>query len=142
MQMRVCWLGCVLFLLTACLPRPQTPDPQPAVSFIPTPTPSNRYTVTAWVNYPEPNPGQNVILSGNVSKNGVILGGLMMEGIWLQPGDEKPTLHCYSLVNYQRGRCNILVKDFPLDVYVPLTINIDVDGLTFTAETGFTPRGK
>lgn len=140
--MRIYWLVCVAFLLTACAGQPPSPSLQPTEILTATPTPTDRYAVTAWVNYPEPGPDEVVILSGNVSKNGVILSGLMMEGIWQQPGDAKPTLHCYSFVNYQRGRCNIPVKDFPLDVYVPLTINIDYNGMTFTAETGFTPREK
>ena len=112
------------------------------MTVLPTPTPEFRYIVTAWVSDLEPDRDQNVILSGNLNKQGVILGGITMEGIWQQPGDEKPTLHCHSLINYQRGRCNIAAKDFPVDIYVPLTIHIHYAGMTFIAETGFTPRSK
>jgi len=141
--MRSGWMVCLAILLAACAVQTQPAIiPLPTTLPSPTPTLADQYAVTAWVNYPEPNPDQNVILSGNLNKNGVILSGIMMEGIWQQPGDDKPTVHCHSLVNYQRGRCNIAVKDFPLDIYVPLMIHIHYAGLTFIAETGFTPRSK
>lgn len=135
---------CLVFLLSACTVRPSVATLQPVQTLTPIPpsTPSAKYAVTAWVSDPEPGPDQNVILSGNLSKNGVILSGIMMEGIWQKPGEEKPGLHCHSLINYQRGRCNIASKDFPLDIYVPLTIHIHYAGITFTADTGFTPRDK
>ncbi|HWQ84971.1 MAG TPA: hypothetical protein VN363_10415 [Anaerolineales bacterium] len=140
--MRLCWLVCLAILLWACTALTQPVISLPTATPAPIPTLADQYAVTAWVNDPEPDPDQNVILSGNLNKNGVILSGIMMEGIWQQPGEEKPSLHCSSLINYQRGRCNIASKDFPLDTYVPLTIHIHYAGMTFIAETGFTPRNK
>lgn len=138
--MRSCWLLCLAFLLVACAAQTQPAILLPTTLPVPTPTLADQYAVKAWVNLTEPNPAQNVVLNGNLNKNGVILTGITMEGIWQQPGDEKPTLHCHSLIIYQRGKCNIAAKDFPPDIYVPLTIHIHYAGMTFIAETGFTPR--
>ena len=67
--MRFGWLLCLAILLVACAAQTQPAIPLPTTLPAPTPTLADQYAVTAWVNLPEPNPDQNVILSGNLNKS-------------------------------------------------------------------------
>ncbi len=141
MTVRAKQLALLLVLITACSV-PDLQSPKPTLTQSITPVSSDSYEVRAWVDQTEPSPGQVVVLSGSLIKNGVYLNGLMMAGFWQAAGEESPSQHCYEFVNYQRGKCNIIVEGFPAGVFVPLTIEIKYQGMSFTAETGFTPRHK
>ncbi len=135
-----------MILLASCSmaqkPAPTHSPSTPTVLMLTTPAKTDSYEVRAWVDKPEPVPGQMLVLSGSLIKNGVHLNGLMMGGFWQRSGEATASQHCYEFVNYQRGKCNIQVDDFPLDIYVPITIRIYYQGIPYTAETGFTPRGN
>lgn len=139
--MRVVWLLVLVVMMAACsAPKDQTVIPllTPTQTLIST----DRYEVKAWVDKKEPQTGQVVGLTGSLIKNGVYLNGIMMSGYWQQPGEDAPSQHCYDMSTYQRGKCIIIVEGFPEDVFVPLQVEFIYHGSTFTAETGFTPRGK
>lgn len=139
--MRARRLAFFVFFLAACSGK-QTQLPPATILPTPVPTPADRFEVKAWVSESNPEPGKNVILSGSLIKNGVYLNGIMMSGYWQQPGENSPSLHCYEMTLYQRGRCNILVEGFSENVFVPLKIQFIYDNRLFTAETGFTPSTK
>jgi len=139
--MRVFWLTICLVFLSACSAVEKLPSP-PIPSQSVTPTSTDTYEVKAWVDKTDPILGQDMLLSGSLIKNGVYLNGIMMSGYWQKPGEDAPTQHCYELVLYQRGKCNIIVEGFPDGIFVPLKIEIKYNGMSFTAETGFTPHSK
>lgn len=139
--MRARWLAFLLVFITACS-TPQTQSAPATTSPTPMPTSVDRFEVKAWVNEPNPKLGQVLVLSGSLIKNGVYLNGLMMSGFWQETDEETPSQHCYEFVNYQRGKCNIIVEGFTEGEFVPLKIKIIYQGMSFTAETGFTPSGK
>lgn len=139
--MRARWLAFLLVFITACS-TPQTQSAPATTSPTPMPTSVDRFEVKAWVNEPDPKFGQVVGLMGSLIKNGVYLNGIMMSGYWQQPGEDAPSLHCYDMATYQRGKCNIIVEGFPENEYVPLKIRFIYNDMLFTAETGFTPRSK
>jgi hypothetical protein len=139
--MRVLWLLVLVVMMAACSPS-QAQTAIPLLTPTPTPTPTDRYEVKAWVDKTHPQPGQVVGLTGSLIKNGVYLNGIMMSGYWQQPGEASPSQHCYDMSTYQRGKCIVIVEGFPEDVFVPLQIEFIYNGLTYIADTGFTPQGK
>jgi hypothetical protein len=119
-----------------------TTVPKETVPRSASPTPEDVFEIVAWVNKPEPKLDEVVTVSGSLIKNGVYLGGIPMWAFW--PDEEGgPVPHdCVSSMAYQRGICMIYVKDYPVDVYVPVSIRIIYQDQIFTTETGFTPRSK
>ena len=96
--------------------------------------------VNTWVNNPEPARGEQVIVYGSLIKNGVLLGGIMMQGTWEDASHTPGTPNCFVLVTYGRGVCVIETANFPPGVYVPVQIKFVYRGETYTGSTGFTPR--
>lgn len=104
------------------------------------PTPEDVFEIYAWVNKPEPKPGEVVTVSGSLIKNGVYLGGVPMWTFWPDEKGGNVPHNCVSYMAYQRGLCMIEVKDYPADVFVPISIKIYYQDMVFTTETGFTPQ--
>lgn len=121
-------------------PAPEGAQPQALPEA--TPTPEDVFEIYAWVNKPEPKPGEVVTVSGSLIKNGVYLGGVPMWTFWPDENGGNVPHNCVSYMAYQRGLCMIEVKDYPVDVYVPVSIKIYYQDMVFTTETGFTPRGN
>lgn len=135
----------VLMLLAACssgavvpTEQPVTPSPQAASSL------SSAYEevfeVRAWVNKPNPERDERVTLHGSLIKNGVYLGGMAMQAVWPEEGQERGVPNCSVQVIYQAGVCAIEAADYPSGVYVPITVIFNYRGERYTAETGFTPK--
>ncbi len=117
---------------------PVASTPQPQV----TSTPADIYEISAWVDIPEPGPDDIVTVSGHLIRNEAYLGGV---GMWMFWPDEEggPVMHeCVSYMMYQRGICQIIVKDYPPGKYVPVVVRVEFQDRIFTTETGFTPREK
>lgn len=100
----------------------------------------DQYEVYAWVDKPTPLQGEMVILFGNLKKNGVILGGIMMEAMWSGEAQDRGLPSCYIMVLYQRGLCFIDTTDFPVGESVPLTVKFRYNELILTDETSITVR--
>jgi len=148
----LCLALLLVIVLAACSP-PLVPDPsstsqqngQEAASglpplSVPEAEPEDKFEVHAWVDKPIPVQGEQITLFGNLRKNGVILGGMMMEANWPDENQERGRPNCYVLVIYQGGVCVIDTKGYPIGEYVPLVVKFVYDGQTFTGETGFTPK--
>lgn len=123
-------------LAVATTPAPEVAQPQA------TPTPEDVFEVYAWVNKPEPKLGEIVTVNGSLIKNGVYLGGVPMWAFWPDENGGNVPHSCVSYMAYQRGICMVDTRDFPADVYVPVSIRIYYQDMTFTTETGFTPQGN
>jgi hypothetical protein len=108
---------------------------QPAAP--PTPTPSDQFVVTAWVDNPYPKSGERINISGSLQKNGTYLGGMMMSAYWPDEDDDRLP-DCHIQVIYQRGICIVYAENFPVGEYTPIKISFDYFGQVFTGETGFT----
>jgi hypothetical protein len=85
-----------------------------------------------------PGHGDVVNLSGSLIKNGVYLGGMMMQATWPDKDQERGIPNCNVLVIYQRGICIIETKDMPVGEFIPVTIKFVYNDQTFSAQTGFT----
>lgn len=96
--------------------------------------------MNTWVNNPEPERGERVIVYGSLIKYGVLLGGIMMQGTWADESHEPGTPNCFVLVTYGRGVCVVETSQYPAGVYVPINIRFDYRNKTYTGSTGFTPR--
>lgn len=159
-KMRVLYLLIIFLLLAGCNSLASSQEPvipttdlaavsnpapegaQPQALPEATPTPEDVFEIYAWVNKPEPKPGEVVTVSGSLIKNGVYLGGVPMWTFWPDENGGNVPHNCVSYMAYQRGLCMIEVKDYPVDVYVPVSIKIYYQDMVFTTETGFTPRGN
>lgn len=133
----------LMILLVGCTAAPTaTPTLAPSSS---TPLPqvsADIYEISAWVDIPEPGPDDIVTVSGHLIRNDSYLGGV---GMWMFWPDEKggPVPHeCVSYMMYQRGICQIIVKDYPPGQYVPVVVRVEFQDRVFTTETGFTPQEK
>ena len=91
----------------------------------------------AWVDNPEPSPGETILVSGSLIKSGLYLGGLWMTFTWPQGGQ---TETFSSLVSYGRGRCPIVVRGFEPGQPVPVAVSVDYQGRRYAAQTSFTPK--
>ena len=144
--MRIFNLIFMVILLAGCTTAPaQTRVPTSAPTTPPpvaTPTSTDTFEYFAWVNKPEPKLGEWVTVNGSLIKNGAYLGSIPMWAFWPEEDGAHGVNSCVSQMAYQRGICGILVKGYPVDEYVPVTIRWEFDGRVFTTETGFTPRAK
>ncbi len=133
----------LFFLLTACSVSGTVPETQasPAPSAVPSPTPEDIYEVQVWVDNPNPARDETVTISGSLIKNGVYLSQMLrMEAWWPEEGQDRGVPNCFSMVIYQRGICTLEAKDYPSGVYVPVTVELEYNGKTYTGTTGFTPK--
>ena len=132
--------------LVGCIASPTSTPTQTPTGITPlpqvTPTSEDIYEISAWVDIPEPGPDDIVTVSGHLIRNEAHLGGV---GMWMFWPDEKggPVPHeCVSYMMYQRGICQIIVKDYPPGQYVPVVVRVEFQDQVFTTETGFTPQEK
>lgn len=136
----------IALFLVGCTAAPtdlpaETPVPEVTESVV-TSAWTDEYEIWAWVDIPEPGPNDIVTVSGHLVKNDVYLGGVGMWMFW-PAEDGSPVPHeCVSYMMYQRGICQIIVKDYPPGQYVPVTVRVEYNDQVFTTETGFTPRGN
>jgi hypothetical protein len=117
-----------------------TPEPAPQPLPTPSATPEDIFQVVAWMDNPEPEHNERVILSGSLIKNGVYLGGMAMHAMWPDGTQERGVPNCSVQVIYQRGVCTIDASKYPVDVYVPITITFEYRDQIYIGHTGFTPR--
>jgi hypothetical protein len=118
-------------------PRAETGSP---VTLAPASTSTDRFEVEAWVDKPAPARDERVTVSGSLIKNGVYLGGIMMQATWPEAAQERGVPNCYVLVIYQRGVCTIEAGSYPSGEFVPVTITFEYKGIQYSGQTGFTPR--
>jgi len=130
----------VSFLLSSCVRR------VPPTTSVPLATPSSpkflpdRFEVEAWVNNPTPAQGSRLTVSGSLLKNGVRLGGMMMEATWPDKAQERGVPNCYVQVIYGSGVCTLEVNHFPRGIFVPITVTFAYGGHIYIGHTGFTPQ--
>ena len=103
------------------------------------PNPGDIYEVQAWVDQSNPAQGERVIVYGSLIKDGVRLGGIMMQATWQEASHEPGLPNCFVLVTYGRGVCVVEPGNYPPSAYVPITVSFDYGGNTYTGHTGFTP---
>lgn len=104
------------------------------------PVSEDTFEIYAWVDKPEPKLDEIVTVSSSLVRNGEHVGGI---GMWMFWPDESgsPVPHeCVSYMMYQRGICQIIVKDYPPGQYVPVKIRVEYHDQVYTTETGFTPQ--
>jgi hypothetical protein len=114
--------------------------PVQQVSTTQSPTPQDTFWTKVWVDEPTPPLNSRIIVFGSLNRNGVYMGGIMMQATWPDETHERGVPNCISLVNYGSGKCIIDVSRFPPGKYVPVTITLNYRGMVFTAQTGFTPQ--
>jgi hypothetical protein len=107
---------------------------------VPAPAPADLFEVEAWVDNPAPARNERVTVSGSLLKNGVRLGGMMMQATWPEEAQERGIPNCNVLVIYGSGVCAIEAVDYPPGMFVPVTVTFKYAGATHTGHTGFTPR--
>jgi hypothetical protein len=100
---------------------------------------SDVYEVEAWVNDPAPRRDARVVIYGSLIKNGVRLGGIMMQATWSEKAKMTGTPDCYVLVIYGSGVCSVEAGNFPPNQFVPVILKFQYEDTTFTGSTGFTP---
>ncbi len=137
-------ITCLVLCLAACSAQagavPAEQDAVP-VSQPGAPAPSQQadtFEVVAWVDNPTPAQGEQVNLSGSLIKNGVYLGGMMMQATWPDKTQERGMPNCNVLVIYQRGVCIIETEGFTAGEYVPVTVKFVYKDQTYTGQTSFT----
>lgn len=136
-------LICLCCCLGACAPQTGGTG---AIQTAPTATLSShqvyqqedKYEVIAWVDNSTPAQGDVVNLSGSLVKNGIYLGGMMMQAVWPDKDQERGVPNCNVLVIYQRGICVIETEEMPVGEFIPVTIKFVYNDQTFRAQTGFT----
>ena len=117
------------------------PTPTREVEVVPTAgTFEDVFEVKAWVDNPNPERDDQILLSGSLIKNGTYLGGMMMTASWPDEGQERGVPNCKVLVIYARGVCAIDVSNFPSGVTVPITVSFPYAGHFYLGTTSFTPR--
>ena len=143
MTKKLKWVSVLLLIcFSSCsyLPAASTTPPLQQRTPSPLPASADVFKVNTWLSDPEPARGEQVIAYGSLIKNGVLLGGIMMQGTWQDASHEPGTPNCFVLVTYGRGVCAIDTGAFPPGVYVPVEIEFDYRGATYSGSTGFTPR--
>jgi hypothetical protein len=138
-----CLVVCLFPLLVACsAPAGAATTPQaaasPAANQGAAEDQEDQFEVIAWVDNPTPALGERVNLSGSLIKNGVYLGGMMMQATWPDQDQERGVPNCNVLVIYQRGVCIIETEGFTAGEYVPVTVKFVYKDQTYTGQTGFT----
>lgn len=141
-NLQLIWLLACVLLVACAPPSPASPTATTAVEVATAQLSSaeDTFAVSAWVDNPAPKRGDKVILLGNLKKNGVFLGGIMMKATWPDESQPRGMPNCYVMVNYQRGVCVIDAGKYPVGEFVPIEITFDYRGRRFTAQTGFTPQ--
>lgn len=140
------WMILGLTLLISCvngqnaLNHPPSSQEQPSRAEL-LPTSGDIYEVKAWVDKPAPRQDEQVTVYGSLIKNGVYLGGIMMQARWSKKALTTGIPDCFVLVIYGTGVCVVAARDFLPGRYVPITILFDYEGQVFTGKTGFTPIG-
>ena len=137
------------FVLYACAPelRPLSEGMTPTASihspkiYTPSPTPYvHTFEVVAWLDDPTPELGSRVILHGSLLKDGVHLGGMAMRATWPDEKQERGVPNCSVQVIYGAGVCIVETEGFSPNVYVPITLSFEYQGVTYRGQTGITPR--
>lgn len=138
------WIILGLTLLLSCLPRkdlfsrPFNSQSQPFGTGAPS-TYEDIYEVEAWVDKPAPRLDEQVTVYGSLLKNGVRLGGIMMQARWSEKALTTGIPDCFVLVIYGSGVCTVAAGDFQPGQFVPITILFEYEERVFTGITGFTP---
>ena len=96
------------------------------------------FEIDAWIDKSTLAQSEMVILNGNLQRNGVILGGIMMEASWPGDAQERNMPSCTVQVIYQRGVCYINTTNFPVGETVPVTLKFRYNEMTFTGDLSFT----
>ena len=144
--MRNSFVLLIALILAGCsAPLAEAPSTAAATVLVTPPTEAvpaypDEYEISAWVDIPDPELDEIVTVSGSLVRNGEHVGGV---GMWMFWPDEtgSPVPHeCVSYMMYQRGICQIIVKDYPPGQYVPVTVRVEYHDQIFTTETGFTPQ--
>lgn len=117
---------------------PETPTPQATRAH--SLTSEDVFEVQAWVDKPAPERDERVTIYGSLIKNGVYLGGMAMDAVWPEEGQERGMPNCRVQVIYQAGVCVTDAANYPPGEFVPVTVIFDYKGNRYTGETGFTPR--
>lgn len=113
---------------------------QPATDQItePTPTADGVFEVEVWVDDPNPEQGQPVMLYGSLIKHGVRLGGMAMNAYWPDEDQHPSVPDCKVQVIYGSGVCKIETEDFPVGVPISLEVEFDYEGKTYGGSTEIT----
>jgi hypothetical protein len=133
-----------LALTAACSP---TSDAQPPLTAGTQPPDSSvsslsgdSYEVEAWVSDPTPSRDAQVYVYGSLIRNGVRVGGMMMQAYWPDEKQAPSIPGCNVLVIYGAGGCILEVSEFPVGEYVPVRVQFEYYGKTYSGETGFIPQ--
>lgn len=144
--LRVLLIACALLAACASIPPAASPTgtvgATAGVPAAPDSSPEfvDHFQVEAWVNDPTPDRDDRVIVSGSLIKNGVYLGGMMMQATWPDETQQHGEPNCNVLVIYQRGVCVIEAGQFPPGEFVPVHISFLYQDVIYSADTGFTPK--
>lgn len=87
-----------------------------------------------------PSRDSRVTISGSLIKNGVRLGGMMMQATWPDKRQEHGVPNCNVLVIYGSGVCTVDAGNYPPGVFVPVTVTFEYGGMRHIGHTGFTPQ--
>jgi len=135
----------LLALTAACSTERDVPVEQPKTPALeatraPSLISEDVFEVQAWVDKPAPERDERVTIYGSLIKNGVYLGGMAMDAVWPEEGQERGMPNCRVQVIYQAGVCVTDAANYPPGEFVPVTVIFDYKGNRYTGETGFTPR--
>jgi len=79
------------------------------------------------------------MLYGSLIKHGVHLGGMVMNAFW--PDEKHPgTPDCSVQVIYGSGVCIVETEGFPAGASIPLKVEFEYEGKTFSGSTEIIPR--
>jgi hypothetical protein len=142
---RIIYSIALILILAGCISKgvPATIEPTSTTEVLVAPTIRTYvdvFEVKAWVDNPNPEREDQIMLSGSLIKNGTYLGGMMMTASWPDENQEPGVPNCKVLVIYARGICTIDVSDYPSGVTVPITVSFPYAGHYYTETTSFTPR--
>jgi hypothetical protein len=117
----------IFFVLVSCTqkadPPSETPTtPAPRITSAPHPTHEDKFIVNLWVDNPNPPQNSRVIFWGSLIKNGVHLGGIMMQATWPDETQEPGVPNCNVLVIYGSGVCVIDNISYPPGEFVPIIV--------------------
>ena len=144
MSRTIYFIALILFL-AGCISEgpPAAIEPTSAIEVEVVPTTKayvDEFEVKAWVDNPNPEREDQIMVSGSLIKNGTYLGGMMMTASWPDENQEPGVPNCKVLVIYARGICSIDVSDYPSGIAVPITVSFPYAGHFYTGTTSFTPR--
>ena len=134
----------IFIVLVSCTQKAAPPSeiqttPVALITTSPHPTHEDTFTIDTWVNNPNPPQGSRVIVWGSLIKNGVHLGGMMMQATWPDETQEPGMPNCNVLVIYGSGVCVIDDISYPPGEFVPITVTFEYHGKKYVGQTGFTP---